>query len=192
MDILGRDAELQGIERSSTGMRRGLSCSKAVPESARRRSGALQSIGRTQGLAVCMCSPSAAEANIGLAALGDLLADVDDDLLDSLPAPHRRALKTALLRTEAERPPEGRALALGVARVLETIANQGPLVVAIDDAQWLDLSSRQALTFAARRLEDQAIHWLIARRQANGHAESPLDLERTFRRSDSTRARSVR
>ncbi len=181
MEILGRDPELQRIEAFLDGdAPRALLLEGGAGIGKTTLWRAAVGLARTRGLTVSMCSPSAAEADIGLAALGDLLADVDDDLLDSLPAPHRRALQTALLRTEAERPPEGRALALGIAQVLRAMANQGPLVVAIDDAQWLDVSSRQALTFAARRLEDQAIHWLIARRQANGHAEPPLDLERTL------------
>jgi DNA-binding CsgD family transcriptional regulator len=181
MDILGREPELQTIEAFLDGdAPRALLLEGSAGIGKTTLWRAAVELAREPGIAVFTCSPSAAEADIGFAALGDLLADVDDELLESLPAPHRQALETALLRTEAERPPEGRALALGVVRVLQTIADNRRLVVAIDDVQWLDLSSRQALTFAVRRLEDHPIHWLIARRQAEGHVEPPLDLERTF------------
>ena len=181
MDILGREQELQTIEAFLDGdAPRALLLDGSAGIGKTTLWRAAVELALARDTTVFICSPSAAEVDIGFAALGDLLADVGEELLESLPAPQRRALGTALLRTEAAQPPEGRALALGVVRVLETIANDGPLLVAIDDVQWLDLSSRQALTFAARRLEDQPIHWLIARRQANGHAEPPLDLERTL------------
>jgi DNA-binding NarL/FixJ family response regulator len=59
--------------------------------------------------------------------------------------------------------------------VLRALAGQQPVLVAIDDLQWLDAASAQALAFAARRLERDRVRFLLARR-----AGSPVSLEAAF------------
>ena len=126
---------------------------------------------------VLACRPNDAEAQLAYAAVGDLLAEVPDVVLDELPGPQRRALEVALLRAEPE---EGqslpRAVPLGLLGVLRTLARQAPTVVGVDDVQWLDPPSERALAFVARRLTDERVGLLVARRlEATG---VPLDLER--------------
>ena len=109
---------------------------------------------------VLRCRPAPAETQLAFAALTDLLADVP---LPELPGPQRRALEVALQRRGAGAvPPDVRAIAggfLGTLRALE------PVVVAIDDAQWLDAPSRGVLEFALRRFDGRV---LVAQRPGGG------------------------
>jgi DNA-binding CsgD family transcriptional regulator len=118
---------------------------------------------REGGLRVLSARPSDAEAQLSFAALIDLCDGVDS--LDALPAPQRAALEVALLRAEpAGAPPEPHAIALGLLNTLRALAADGPLLVAIDDVQWLDAPSAEALTFVARRLDSEPIAVLLAKR----------------------------
>src|SRR3712207_4301336 len=73
------------------------------------------------------------------------------DRLDHLPGPQRDALGTIFGLTAAP-PPDRFLVGLAVLSLLSEVARDRPLVCVVDDAQWLDRSSAQALTFAARRL----------------------------------------
>jgi DNA-binding CsgD family transcriptional regulator len=107
-----------------------------------------------RGLRLLAARPTGAEASFSFAALGDLLRSIDDALLASLPAPQRRALDVALLRETARAPVDARAIATATHSILRALAAEGPTVLAVDDAQWLDDASADALRFALRRLVD--------------------------------------
>jgi DNA-binding NarL/FixJ family response regulator len=133
---------------------------------------------RNRQLRILAARASGAEAQLSFAGLTDLLEDVDGDAFAALPAPQRLALDVALLRSvPAGAPPEPRAIALGLLNVLRALAGGGPLVVAVDDVQWLDSASAEALAFAARRLDGEAVSFLLARRPG-----SRSDLERVLER----------
>jgi DNA-binding CsgD family transcriptional regulator len=126
---------------------------------------------------------SGAEACLSFAGLTDLLEDVDEEAFAALPAPQRRALDVALLRAVPHGdPPEQRAIGLGLLNLLRALARRGPLVVAVDDLQWLDSSSAEALVFAARRVDGEPVSLLLARRPG-----SPSDLERVLARDETER-----
>ncbi len=110
--------------------------------------------GRGAGFRILVSRGAGAEVKLGYAALTDLLADVDDAAISALPSPQRRALSVALLRSEptAGTPPDARAVATGFLTLLEALAENDPIMIAIDELQWLDRSSARALRFAARRL----------------------------------------
>ena len=77
----------------------------------------------------------------------------------------RQALRVALLRAEPEGPnPDARAVAVACLNTLRSLSAAGPVVVAVDDIQWLDPPSAQALGFAIRRLDGDSILFLLARR----------------------------
>src|SRR5512132_995082 len=110
------------------------------------------------GYLVLSCAPGQAEARQPYSALGDLIRGSGDEALTDLPDPQRRALEVALLRADA--PPSGidhRAVSLAVLGVLRTLARSTPLLLAIDDLQWMDASSARALQFAIRRLEEEPV-----------------------------------
>ena len=118
-----------------------------------------------RGCRVLSARPSGADAQLAFTALIDLLDDVEFDRLDDLPAPQRRALDSALLRDDPDGPPaEPHAIRLAFLNVLRALTRERPVVLAVDDVQWLDGPSADALAFVARRLDpDQAV-FLLARR----------------------------
>jgi len=123
---------------------------------------------------VLRASPAEKEARFSYSVVGDLLADVLDEMLPGLPRPQRRALEIALrLRDSDGPPPEQHTLGVALLGVLRTLAASKPVVVAVDDVQWLDRSSAAMLAFAVRRLREERVALLLARRQS-----SRLDPER--------------
>ncbi|MBV8529509.1 MAG: helix-turn-helix domain-containing protein [Candidatus Dormibacteraeota bacterium] len=107
--------------------------------------------------------PTEAEVSLSLAGLGDLFGAVDDSVKSQLPPPQRDALAAALLQAPApEHGIDERALSAAVLSVLRLLSQEGPLLVAVDDAQWLDTSSSRALSFAVRRLDREPIACLAA------------------------------
>jgi DNA-binding CsgD family transcriptional regulator len=124
--------------------------------------------------------PTESEAKLSFAALGDLLDGVVDEALDALPSPQRAALEVALLRVEAAAsPPDRRTLSSAFHGALIALATSGPLLLAIDDVQWLDVPSARVLEFAIRRLHDVPIGILITAR-AGGSDPLPLGLDRAL------------
>ena len=114
---------------------------------------------------VLSCRPTQAESDLPYLGLGDLLAVVSDETFARLPHPQRRALDIALLRAEAEGTPlHQRAVAVAVLTVLRETSADSPLLVAIDDAQWLDAPSRRVLRFAMRRLGHAPVGFLVTTR----------------------------
>ena len=110
---------------------------------------------REQGFAVFSCRPAGAETAFSFAALADLLKPLLPERLERLPSPQRRALSAALLLEEADgSAPDERAIAFAVSKLLGE--QDGPLLVAVDDVQWLDAASASVLAFAARRLAASA------------------------------------
>jgi DNA-binding CsgD family transcriptional regulator len=121
---------------------------------------------RAQGYLVLSARAAQAEVALSFATMSDLVEGIDPDVLGALPGPQVRALEVALRRRvpmkEAEDP---FAIAAGLLSLLRALAERGPLLVAIDDVQWLDASSSDALLYAARRLSDDRAKVLVTRRR---------------------------
>ena len=131
------------------------------------------------GCTVLTTIATRSESSIPLTGFWDLFANVDDELLETLPAPQRRAIDVALLRSdpdEADEPPDRRALAVGTAALLRAMSERGPVVLAIDDVQWLDDGSAAVLAFALRRMGDAPVAALLALRD-HLPAPGPLGVE---------------
>ena len=190
VEIVGRDAELGALD--------GFLGREAAPGAAALVLEGEAGIGkstlwlagveaaRERGLRVLSSRPAEVELGVAHAGLGDLLEDALPDVLRELPAPRRRALEIALLvRDDADEPVDFRTLAVAVRTVLQLLAEREPVLVAIDDVQWLDQSSVSALAFALRRLTETDIRILLARRLGDGTAvselEGALDESRTTR-----------
>jgi DNA-binding CsgD family transcriptional regulator len=119
---------------------------------------------RGRGFRVLHAAPAAAERDLSFTALGDLLADLRD-AIGALPAPQRRALRTALLLEDAESsPPDQRTIAVALTELLRRTSREAPLLVAIDDAHWLDGPSSIAVEFASRRLQEERVRLLVTAR----------------------------
>jgi DNA-binding CsgD family transcriptional regulator len=128
-----------------------------------------------RGWLVLKARPGASETTMTFAALGDLLDPVVDEVLDEIPSMQRSALRTALLRAEPgdEQVFDQRAVALGTLGCLRALARGRPVLLAIDDVQWLDPSSATVLRFAVRRLQDERIGVLASTRPGR-EEEDPL------------------
>ena len=99
---------------------------------------------------VLRARPTEAEAESSFAALNDLLRPVIAEL-PRLAEPQRRALAAALLLEAASDPVDPRLVSLACLSLLEGLV--GPVLLAIDDWQWLDAASVTVLSFVLRRLE---------------------------------------
>src|SRR4051794_20364154 len=127
-------------------------------------------LARVRGAFVLVAQPTEAETKLSFAGLGDLLSGVPPAAFEALPEPQRHALDVALLRTEANRPPERRVLGTAVASLLRELAAGGQVVVAVDDAQWLDAPSSVVVEFALRRLRDVPVRVAFAVRTGTAPA----------------------
>jgi len=128
------------------------------------------------GWLVLACRPAASESKLSFAALGDLLGEVLARVESEIPAPQRRALEVALLLEEpGDEAAEQRTLGAATLSALRALARADPVLVAIDDVQWLDDPSSAALAFAARRLGDSAVAFLAARRPEDGRVSQGLE-----------------
>jgi DNA-binding CsgD family transcriptional regulator len=119
--------------------------------------------------------PTEAESHLPYAALMDLLAAVvGDEQLARLPTPQRVAVEIALLRRGIDDSgASDLAVSAGVLQLLADLADRRPLVVALDDAQWVDVASARALSFVLRRLGGRDVTVLSTvrspRRSSVGH-----------------------
>ena len=116
-----------------------------------------------QGRLVLQARPAEAERDLSFSGLGDLLEPALERL-DALPAPRRRALRVALLLDAGKDAPDPRAVGLATLDLLRLLVEDGPLVLAVDDTQWLDPPSREVLAYALRRLDSEPVAFLAARR----------------------------
>ena len=103
------------------------------------------------------------ETHLPFAGLHQLLRPILDDAAD-LPAPQRDALRAAFGMAPATRGPDVFLIALAVLNLLSNEAARSPLLVVVDDVQWLDRSSCDVVAFVARRLESDPILLLCALR----------------------------
>jgi tetratricopeptide (TPR) repeat protein len=110
-------------------------------------------VSEAAGALTLRAAPGEQEAGLTFASLTDLLATVDHARIEALPDPQRSAIDAATLRgTGGADPPDARAIATGLATLLTDLAGEQPVIVAIDDVQWLDAPSLDALRFALRRV----------------------------------------
>jgi DNA-binding NarL/FixJ family response regulator len=118
--------------------------------------------------------PAEAEAKLSFAALADLLDGMVEPVLADLPPPQQNALRVALLLEDpAGRPPEHRAVCASFLGAVRRLAAQSPVVIAIDDLQWLDRPSAVTLDYALRRLVTEPVGLLASVRVAAGQPAVP-------------------
>src|SRR6266446_7892028 len=103
------------------------------------------------------------EMELAYGALHQLCAPVLGRL-ERLPDPQRDALGVAF-GLRAGQAPDRFLVGLAVLSLLSEVAGERPLLCVIDDAQWLDRASAQALAFAARRLLAEPVALVFATRE---------------------------
>lgn len=181
-ELIGRDRELgallEALERARHGARAMVLEGEAgVGKTALWRRGLKEA--RERGWRILPSAPTGSEARLAFAALGDLLDREFDAVAPSLPRPQRIAIERALLRRSGSSTRtlvDERTVGVATLSALRALAARGPLVVAIDDLQWVDPTSAGVLRFALRRLTDEPVLVLVTRRiEAPGGAGPELD-----------------
>jgi DNA-binding CsgD family transcriptional regulator len=125
---------------------------------------------RASGCRVVRASGVQSEMELPFAGLHQLCAPMLDQLAH-LPGPQREALTTIFGLSNGD--PPGRLLVgLAVLGLLAEVAREQPLVCVVDDVQWLDHASAQALMFAARRLGAESVAMVFASRDRGEEQES--------------------
>jgi len=123
---------------------------------------------------------AAAEAEADLPYLA--LVDLFDGVLDAprppvLPAHLRAALDGALLRSAVPATPQDQlAVRLAVLELLRGLAAERPVLLILDDTQWIDEPSAGVLRFVARRLDTVPVQVISAERVAQGDSPARVDL----------------
>jgi DNA-binding CsgD family transcriptional regulator len=118
---------------------------------------------RARSFTVLAARATQTEATLPFAGLIDLLEGVPEAELSELPAPQRRALEVALLRREPEHTDlDQLAVSLATLQVLRALAAEAPVVVGIDDLQWLDGATARVLAFVLRRLGDERLGLVVS------------------------------
>ena len=168
IDVIGRDAELERTVDFLDALAAGSSGLVIEGEAGAGKTTlwlAAVEEARERGYRVLETRPVEAEAGLPFAGLGDLVGSTLDEVLAELPQPQADALRVALLLAPpAGAPLDERAVAVGVLGVLRELADTGPVLVAVDDVQWLDLPSEKVLSFAWRRLRKEPVGLLLAHR----------------------------
>ncbi len=119
---------------------------------------------RESKFCVLTARPAPAEAALSYAGLADLM-DGHLDVLGELPEPQRHALEVVLLLAEpAGLPPDQRAIGAGLLNALRLLANEGPVLIGVDDISWLDAASLAVVEFVARRLRNEPVGLLLTHR----------------------------
>ncbi|GAA4983883.1 AAA family ATPase [Actinopolymorpha pittospori] len=141
---------------------------------------------RAAGWRVLSCAPTEAEAALPFAALADLLRPLAEQMA-TLPRPQRVAAEVALLASDSEEPIDERALGAATRSLLDAAVSavsavsagsagsgtgETPVLVAVDDAPWLDRPSERALRFALRRVAPR-LAVLVTCRSDSGPASVP-------------------
>ena len=130
------------------------------------------------GFRVLECAPAKPESRLAYSALSDMLASFRTSQLAKLPVVQRAALEVALLRTEpGPHSIQQSAVAAGMLSLLNINAEEQPVLVAIDDVQWIDDASAAVITFALRRISGLPLSVLITHR--NGEPD-PVGLGDTL------------
>jgi DNA-binding CsgD family transcriptional regulator len=176
-DVIGRGAEVAALEAFLEERGSGaflLAGAAGIGKTTLWRAGV--EAAERRGFRILGSSPAEAERDLSYGALGDLLRPVLAEVRAELPEPQGRALAVALLVESAgERPPDRRAVAVSVLSALRALGGAAPTLVAVDDVQWLDAPTAFALAYAARRLGEERVAFLLARREAEGSLPSELE-----------------
>ena len=162
--LIGRGSELARIATQLGEIRAGRGAALMVRGEAGIGKTALLewAAGQADGMRVLRVTGIESELELAFSGLAELCLPLLGRL-DEIPAPQRDALRAALALADG-RPGDRFVLAMATASLLQAEAREQPVLALIDDAQWLDRASADALTFMIRRLHGGPIGTLVAAR----------------------------
>lgn len=169
--LLGREAERTRLDALLDAARKGNSGALVIRgEPGIGKSALLRYAvdrGSVLGLTVLTARGLESESEIPFAGLGDLTRPIRK-AIDRIPEAQQSALVGALALGPAV-PVDRFAICAATFSLLAAAAEDRPLLAVVDDIQWLDSSSVEALLFAVRRLGVEGVAILLAMREGEGH-----------------------
>lgn len=151
--VVGREPQLAILANAVAAVRQRGAAFLVVGEPGVGVSTVLRAAGdqaRSANCTILTYTGSEAESDLPFAALQRLIQP-QLRLSKALPPVQRRALQTTFAMASGA-PPDPFLVALGTLTLLTEYATTRPVVVIVDDVQWMDTASRDVLTFVARRL----------------------------------------
>jgi DNA-binding CsgD family transcriptional regulator len=176
--LVGRERELELVDELLGRARRARSDALVVRGEAGIGKTALldHTVERADGMTVVRALGVESEAELQFSGLLELLRPLLGHL-PQIPARQAEALRSALGLGEAEAH-DRFTIGAATLSLLAAAAEANPILVVVDDAQWLDCATTEALLFAAKRLEADAAAFLFAVREGEGRGFDPPGLER--------------
>ncbi|MEN3264656.1 ATP-binding protein, partial [Pseudonocardia sp.] len=169
-NLVGRHRECAMLDDLLAGLRAGDSAVYVVRgEAGIGKSVLLKHVAaQASGVTVTRAQGIEADMELAYASLHQLCAPFFAGI-DMLPGPQRDALQVAFGMAAGD-PPDRFLVGLAVLTLLTRASEARPVLVLVDDAQWLDQVSRQTLEFVARRLLAEAVAMVFAVRDPEGQA----------------------
>jgi len=163
--LIGRRAERRTLDQLAAAIRLGTSQALVVCGEAGVGKTALLEYLATEAsdCRIARVAGVQSEMELAFAGLHQLCAPMLDRL-DRVPGPQRDALQTAFGLTGGSAPDQF-LIGLAVLSLLSEVAEECPLLCLIDDQQWVDRASAQALAFVARRLQTESVAMVFAVRR---------------------------
>ena len=189
--LIGRATECEALDRLVAGLAAGQSRVLVLRgEAGVGKSALLEYLaGAAAGMRLARASGVESEMELAFAGVHALCAPLLQRV-GRLPGPQRDALRTAFGLAEGA-PPDRFLVGLAVLSLLADAAEERPLICIVDDAQWLDQTSAQLLSFVARRLLAERVALVFALRDsADGHGLTGLP-ELNVRGLDHPEARAL-
>ncbi|HKR98897.1 MAG TPA: AAA family ATPase, partial [Candidatus Dormibacteraeota bacterium] len=161
--LIGRDREQALIDGLLAQARSGVSAALVIRgEAGIGKTAVLDQAATTAGMRTLRCAGVESEHDLPFAGLEQLLRPIVE-LAQRLPHPQAAALRSAF-GLSGDRMEDRLLLGLATLNLLAEATEYAPLLCLVDDLQWLDGQSAQALLFAARRLGAEGIVMLFALR----------------------------
>jgi DNA-binding CsgD family transcriptional regulator len=164
LGLLGRRSECETLDRLVVGVRAGRGQVLVLRgESGIGKTALLEYLrDRASGCRIARVAGIESEMELAFAGLQQVCAPLLGGV-ERLPVPQREAVSTAF-GLSAGHVPDRFLVGLAVLTLLADAAEEQPLVCLIDDAQWLDRASAQALAFVGRRLLAESVALVFATR----------------------------
>ena len=161
VQVIGRDAEQQAIGAFLDSVQHGAGALVLAGPAGSGKTTLLRAasgMAAARGYTVLSTTPARSDMRLAFAGLADLLEPHWNAVAGELPRPQARVLGVAMVLEDAPAlPPEPRTIATAFRAALTVLARSAPVLVVIDDAQWLDPPSAMAAGFAIRRMDDERV-----------------------------------